>query len=265
MSDLRVALVQSDIIPDDSAANLAAFEQQLSAHCHAELDLIVLPEVFTTGFHPRARQHAETEAGAVSQWLIRQASRYNAVITGSVVFASASTTSHPTHFNRLLWAAPGQPLAYYDKRHLFRMAGEHERYSAGNKRQVFSIGSWRVLVQVCYDLRFPVFSRNRGDYDLALYVANWPAARQDHWRTLLKARAIENQTYVIGVNRVGRDVYEQDYAGGSVVYSPEGKLLADAGADVTVINALLDGAELKAYRAGFPAHLDADDFTLPLG
>jgi len=259
MSDLRVALVQSDIIPDDSAANLTAFAALLAAQCNTPLDLIVLPEVFTTGFHPRARQHAETEAGPVSQWLAQQAQRYRAVVTGSVVFDSGSA-----HYNRLLWAAPGQPLQHYDKRHLFRMAGEHERYCAGQRRQICTVGPWRVLLQVCYDLRFPVFSRNRDDYDVALYVANWPAARHDHWSCLLKARAIENQVYVIGVNRIGRDVYGQEYAGGSVVYSPRGELLADAAAVPTALSVNLSAAHLRRYRAEFPAHLDGDDFNVQL-
>jgi predicted amidohydrolase len=257
MSDLHIALVQSDIIPDDRDANLAALESQLARHCHEPLDLIVLPEVFTTGFHPRARQHPETPSGPVSQWLAQQAERYNAVVTGSVVFSRGGA-----HFNRLLWAAPGSPLQHYDKRHLFRMAGEHERYSAGNQRTIFNLGGWRVLAQVCYDLRFPVFSRNRDDYDIALYVANWPAARHDHWLSLLKARAIENQAYVIGVNRVGRDAYQQDYAGGSVVFGPEGELLADAGQQVSVVTASLSEAALGAYRERFPAYLDRDNFTL---
>jgi predicted amidohydrolase len=257
MSDLRVALIQSDIIPDDSAANLTALERQMAANCPDPLDLIVLPEVFTTGFHPRARQHAETAAGPVSQWLARHANHYNAVVTGSVVFNDAKA-----HCNRLLWAAPDKPLQYYDKRHLFRMAGEHERYRAGRQRCIFTLGSWRVLAQVCYDLRFPVFSRNRDDYDLALYVANWPAARHDHWRSLLKARAIENQAYVIGVNRVGHDAYKQAYAGGSVVFSPEGELLVEAGDQASVITAQLSEAALRDYRARFPAHLDGDEFSL---
>ena len=270
MKDLRIALIQSDIIPDDSAANLAALEPLLAKHFGdmtdaSPPDLIVLPEVFTTGFHPRARQHAELPEGPASQWLMEQAKRYGAAITGSVVFARGASprgehTAH--HTNRLLWASPDQPLQHYDKRHLFRMAGEHERYQPGRQRTLVNLKGWRVLLQVCYDLRFPVFSRNRDDYDIALYVANWPAVRHDHWRTLLKARAIENQAYVIGVNRVGHDAYGQDYAGGSVVFSPLGEVLADAANLPGVVTALLSEADLRSYRERFPAHLDADDFSL---
>ncbi|WP_041523507.1 amidohydrolase [Gilvimarinus agarilyticus] len=270
METLRVALLQSDIIPDNPAANLAALEQLLDAQfgaCANELspDLIVLPEVFTTGFHPRARQHAETADGPVSRWLMRQAERYQAAITGSVVYtpsASDAKAHGARHTNRLLWASPNQPLKHYDKRHLFRMAGEHERYQAGLERTIINVSGWRVLVQVCYDLRFPVFSRNRDDYDIALYVANWPAGRHDHWRTLLKARAIENQAYVIGVNRVGQDAYDQSYAGGSVVFSPEGAVLIDAADIPGVVTTPLSAQALNAYRERFPAHLDADGFTL---
>lgn len=255
MRDLTVTLVQSDIVSDNPAANLDNLAM-LAARAEPS-DLLVLPEVFTTGFHPKARQHAETAQGPVHQWLSSLSARLNAVVTGSVVMHEAGR-----YTNRLLWAAPeGQPL-HYDKRHLFRMAGEHQRYAPGERRVIAELEGWRFLLQVCYDLRFPVFSRNRGDYDAIVYVANWPAARHDHWCALLKARAIENLCYVIGVNRVGRDAYGQDYAGGSVVISPKGELLADAGDIEQVVSTRLSAQALLIYREQFPAHLDADSFTL---
>ena len=255
MDTLKVILMQTDIIAGDPSVNLARFERLLHP---GEAQLVVLPEVFTTGFHPGARDCAETMGGRTCDWLLAQAERLRAVVTGSVVMQREDGS----YVNRLLWATPVGELDYYDKHHLFRMAGEHQRYAAGERRRVFQIKGWRVLPQVCYDLRFPVWCRNREDYDLALFVANWPAARQDHWRTLLKARAIENLSYTLGVNRIGRDAQGQDYAGGSVVFGPRGELLVDAAMEAGGFAASLDGEALRAYRAAFPAHLDADKFYL---
>jgi predicted amidohydrolase len=151
---------------------------------------------------------------------------------------------------------------HYDKRHLFRMAGEHRRYLAGDRRVVVPWRGWRINLQVCYDLRFPVFSRNLGDYDLMLYVANWPARRRAHWRQLLLARAIENQACVIGVNRIGSDANGLDYSGDSLAVAPDGELLLDMRARSGIESAALDGAALRDYRESFPCHLDADEFTL---
>lgn len=255
MDKLEVSLVQADIIAADPAANLARFAGLMRT---VDADLVILPEVFTTGFHPGARQCAEPMGGRTCDWLLAQAERLRAVVTGSVVMRREDGAA----VNRLLWATPEGALEYYDKRHLFRMAGEHQRYAAGRERKLWAVRGWRVLPQICYDLRFPVWSRNRDDYDLALYVANWPAARQDHWRSLLKARAIENLCFTLGVNRIGRDAQGQDYAGGSMIFGPRGELLADAAAAEGCLALTLDGEELRAYRAAFPAHLDADDFTL---
>ncbi|UTF60999.1 amidohydrolase [Gilvimarinus sp. DA14] len=255
MDDLTVCLLQSDIVSDDPDANLRLLEGYLDS---AEpFDLAVLPEVFTTGFHPRARQHAEVMDGRVCAWLGEQARQRQAAITGSVVMKTAEG-----FYNRMLWAPDDAPLSFYDKRHLFRMAGEHERYLMGQRRVVIPYRGWRFLLQVCYDLRFPVFSRNRGDYDAVIYVANWPEARHQHWRSLLQARAIENLSYVIGVNRAGVDAYGQSYAGGSVIVAPDGELILDAGRDAVCVSAPLSASRLCEYREAFPAHLDADDFSL---
>jgi predicted amidohydrolase len=161
----------------------------------------------------------------------------------------------------MLFATPDE-VHHYDKRHLFRMAGEHKRYLPGGERVIVKWRDWRILLQVCYDLRFPVFSRNRKDYDLALYVANWPSLRRLHWRQLLVARAIENQACVIGVNRIGSDARGLDYSGDSLAVNAEGNLLADLENRSGGVAVQLDAAALQAYRESFPCHLDADDFQV---
>src|SRR5690606_9045630 len=221
-----------------------------------DADLVILPEVFTTGFHPGARQCAEPMGGRTCDWLLAQAERLRAVVTGSVVMRREDGAA----VNRLLWATPEGALEYYDKRHLFRMAGEHQRYAAGRERKLWAVRGWRVLPQICYDLRFPVWSRNRDDYDLALYVANWPAARELHWNRLLQARAIENLCYVAGVNRIGRDEKQQAYSGDSSVYDPAGQLLVDASGMSGRFKSTLSAQRLREYRENFPAHMDADKF-----
>jgi predicted amidohydrolase len=164
--------------------------------------------------------------------------------------------------NRLVWARPDGSLEHYDKRHLFRMAGEHEHYQPGDRRIVVNVKGWKVCPLVCYDLRFPVWSRNRGDYDLLLYVANWPARRAHAWSALLRARAIENLCYVAGVNRIGRDGNGVAYAGDSVVLDFLGQPISSEGAGDRVETAVLDLQSLRAWRESFPAHLDADGFEL---
>ncbi len=253
--DLNVTLVQQPLAWQDAAANRARFTELL-APLAGRTDLIVLPEMFTTGFSMQATGFAEDMGGPTVDWLRATAARLRAVVTGSVMVADDG------YRNRLLWARPDGTLAAYDKRHLFRMAREHEHYAPGAERVIVSLHGWRVLPQVCYDLRFPVWSRNRNDYDLALYVANWPAARRYAWSTLLRARAIENLSYVIGVNRVGTDGAGLDYAGDSVALDPLGQPLADLGSAPAVTHVTLSAAALADHRRRFPAHLDADDFRL---
>jgi len=179
------------------------------------------------------------------------------VVTGSVRHGAADGLR-----NRMLWARPDGSITHYDKRHRFRMADEHPVYQAGDQRVIVELAGWRICLQICYDLRFPVWSRNRGDYDLLLYVANWPGARREHWRTLLRARAIENLSYVVGVNRVGIDGNGIEYAGDSAVLDPEGRALVDAGAEAGLFRCRLDAQKMVAYRTRFPAHRDADGFEL---
>ncbi len=254
MQNLTVALVQQEIVPNNPHHNLHVFSKAME-HLN-NVDLIILPEVFTTGFCANARNYAEQVDGAAYQWMAKQAHKLNAVVTGSLVVKVADT-----HFNRLVWMRPDGSYVHYDKRHLFRMAGEHERYACGNERVLVELKGWRILPLICYDLRFPVWSRNCNDYDLALYVANWPSARALHWNRLLQARAIENLSYVAGVNRVGMDEKHQHYSGDSGIFGPAGEvLLQSQETGAFVLELFAD--RLKQYRESFPAFMDADGFEL---
>jgi len=255
---LRVSIVQQSLEWQDAAANRARFESLLEPLAGAT-DLVVLPEMFTTGFSMSPETLAEPPGGPTSEWLLQLARRLDAVVTGSVI-----TQDGGRYYNRMLWARPDGALAHYDKRHLFRMAGEHAHYSPGEKALTVEWRGFRVCPLVCYDLRFPVFSRRRAelDYDLLVYAANWPAARRHAWRTLLMARAIENQAFVAGVNRVGTDGKDIEYVGDSAVCDFLGRHLVDLGAEPGIATVELDGAALREFRDRFPAHLDADRFTL---
>ncbi|MBV8784661.1 MAG: amidohydrolase [Gammaproteobacteria bacterium] len=258
MSTLRVTLVQQPLAWHDAAANREHFARQL-APLAGSTDLIVLPETFTTGFSMDVAALAESAGGPSVEWLQRQAARLDAAVTGSII-----TVSGGHYFNRLLWVEPDGTVRHYDKRHLFRMAREHEHFTPGRAALIVRWRGLSVCPLVCYDLRFPVFSRRRAelDYDLLLYVANWPAARADAWEALLRARAIENQAYVVGVNRTGTDGLKIPYRGGSAVLDFLGRPLLQLGEAPLVATAVCDTEPLAAFRAKFPAHLDADRFTL---
>ena len=258
-ANLRVTMVQSDLSWQDPASNrrsLAARFRGLAGHT----DLIVLPEMFTTGFTMEAGSLAETMEGPTVGWLREEAAAVGCVITGSLIIEEGGR-----HYNRLVWATPGGGIAHYDKRHLFRMAREQEHYDAGTRRLVVEIKGWRLCPLVCYDLRFPVWSRNRGDYDVMLYVANWPARRRAAWSALLRARAIENVCYVVGVNRVGKDGNGASYAGDSVALDFLGQSLGGDHDGDFVETVVLDRESLATFRRDFPVHLDADDFDLRAG
>ena len=255
MRDLSVTLIQCELAWEQPADN----RQQIGdiiAGLDEIPDLIVLPEMFTTGFSMNALANAEKPGGATEQWLRELAQRHNCALTGSIAVAAGEGV-----YNRMLFATP-EGVQHYDKRHLFRMAGEHKRYRAGEHRVIVNWRGWRILLQVCYDLRFPVFSRNREDYDLAVYVANWPAVRREHWRQLLVARAIENLACVVGVNRVGSDARGLDYSGDSLAIAADGTLIRDMGNENGAARVILSGAALQSYREGFPCQLDADSFQL---
>lgn len=256
MPDLKLAMVQTALRWHDPAANRAHMNEML-AGVTPDVQLVVLPEMFNTGFTMAPEDCAEPHDGDSVQWLRDTARRLGAVVTGSLAVREGES-----HFNRLHWATPGGELLTYDKRHLFRMAGEHNHYQAGDRRLIAAIGDWRVCPLVCYDLRFPVWSRNHQDYDLLIYVANWPAVRRESWRRLLHARAIENLSYVVGVNRIGEDGNGVGYSGDSLALDWLGDPLADCGEQPGVNIVSLDHAALVGYRERFPAHLDADRFTL---
>ncbi|NND95609.1 MAG: amidohydrolase, partial [Flavobacteriales bacterium] len=212
---MDITLVQAELHWEDREANIRMLDNVLNAL--GKTDLIVLPEMFTTAFSNRSKDLAETMDGPTLAWMREKAKENGATITGSVMISDKGE-----NFNRMLWVRPDGEVSHYDKRHLFRMAGEHDHFSQGKERVIVELNGWRVMLQVCYDLRFPVFSRNRYmngqyEYDLILYVANWPKPRHNAWSGLLRARAMENLAYCVGVNRVGQDANGLDYKGGSAI------------------------------------------------
>ncbi len=254
---LSVTLLQTSLYWHDPVANRATLEESIFS-LDQPTDLIVLPEMFTTGFTMEAPAVAEHPRLTTHRWMHQMAAQTNAVVTGSYV-----VRENGRFYNRLLWMQPDGQFATYDKRHLFRMAGEDKIYTAGNERIVKEWRGWRICPLICYDLRFPVWSRNNPqDYDLLLYVANWPAARQRPWDTLLQARAIENLSYVAGVNRVGDDEKGHHYGGGSALIDYTGEVLFQHYETPIIHQQILSLDNLRAFRERFPAHRDADGFRL---
>jgi omega-amidase len=260
---LRVSLIQGATRWHDAAAN-RDYYGGLVAALKAQSDLIVLPETFLSGFTNETLGNAETMDGEGMHWLRHLAHEAGAVVTGSLVVREGDRC-----VNRMIWMPPDGAHAQYDKRHLFRMAKEHERYAGGDERLIVELNGWRICPQVCYDLRFPVWLRNRYDrvanrfdYDLLLFVANWPSPRRHAWRTLLRARAIENLCYCAGVNRIGVDGNDLAYAGDSAVLDFLGQPLVELGAQEQTVTVTLDPAALAAHRERFPAWMDADQFTI---
>lgn len=261
-STITVGLIQSVTHWHDPAANRAMFDRWLS-QVPDETEIVLLPEMFSTGFTMASAEQAEAMDGPTVSWLVDAARASGKTLCGSVVVAlPAVGDSGPDYVNRLLWVTAQGDVTGYDKRHRFRMAGEHLHYAAGQERVIVTHKGVRILLQVCYDLRFPVFARNRGDYDVYLLVANWPAARQHHWNTLLAARAIENQCYVVAVNRVGEDGNGVVYGGGSGIYNFQGEPEVRSFETEEVLSGKLDLAAQASYREAFPAWQDADEFRL---
>ena len=283
MKDLSVTIIQTNLFWENPTANLANLEEKM-AQIPLPTDLIILPEMFTTGFTMNAKAVAEPMNFTTFKWLKQQAKRTRAVITGSFIVKDGEY-----FFNRLIWMRPDGSFETYDKRHLFRMGEEDKTFTAGTTRLIVELKGWRICPLICYDLRFPVWSRNftqeEGgkkssylqsntydliphnsylNYDLLIYVANWPSVRSQVWDTLLQARAIENQSYCIGVNRVGKDGMNLGYAGNSAVIDFKGNQLFYQKQDEVVNNQMLSKKELEDFRAKFPAYLDADDFEIIL-
>ncbi|MEM1145525.1 MAG: amidohydrolase [Pseudomonadota bacterium] len=263
MRDLTVSLIQAELTWEDPGANREAFAKRI-AELPDKTDLIVMPEMFTTGFSMTAASLAEPPGGATQQWMQSIARQRDCALAGSVVTADGrgdGAGDEDAVFNRMLFVTP-DTCEHYDKRHLFRMAGEHKTYAAGDQRVVVSWREWRIKLEVCYDLRFPVFSRNRNDYDLLINGANWPEKRVAHWRALLQARAIENQACVVGVNRVGKDANGYNYSGDSLAFDARGDCLADLGHEPQSATVTFSGEALLTYRERFPFQIDADEFEL---
>ena len=254
----RLSIVQQSLAWHDARANRERFAGVLAPLAGAT-DLVVLPEMFTTGFTMKPESYAEAAAGATREWLLEQARILDAAVGGSV-----AVNDEGRFYNRFMLAIPGGPTYWYDKRHLFRMAGEHRKYSGGDHALIIEWRGLRICPLVCYDLRFPVWSRRRPEleYDLLIYSANWPAARRHAWNTLLRARAIENQAFVAGVNRVGEDGNGIAHVGDSAVLDFTGQPLLELQDQSLAATVTLDREALHGWRDKFPAHLDADAFTL---
>jgi len=258
MTNLRLSLVQPDLQWQAADLNRQLLQQQMLPLA-GETDLVILPEMFTSAFAMGAGAIAEEHPGPTLLWMQTMAKTLDAAITGSV-----AVTVEGQRYNRLYFVTPDGGSHVYDKRHLFRMLGEDKRYGAGSNKLFVSWRGWRILPLICYDLRFRVWSRytQQEPYDLMIYVANWPAERNQHWRTLLQGRAIENLAYVAGVNRIGRDGNNLDYLGHSAVISPQGEELLQAGAQAGVYTCSIDRASLEQWRQRFPAWMDSDPFEL---
>jgi omega-amidase len=257
MQNLSITLLQTSLHWQSREANLAMLSEKLGT-VSPGTDLIVLPEMFSTGFSMAPAGLAEHMDGPSVAWMREKARLYQVVVTGSLIIEEEGR-----FYNRLLWVRPDGSFEKYDKRHLFRMAGEDQVYTAGREKLVVELKGWRICPLICYDLRFPVWSRNVGnEYDLLLYVANWPAARAQAWKALLPARAVENLAYCVGLNRIGQDGKGIAYAGDSMVVDPKGQALLSAAQVECMPTLTLSKEELTAYRDKFPAHLDADGFEI---
>lgn len=252
--DLTVSLIQGPLQWENAKANLAYFEEKINTI--GNTDLIMLPEMFNSGFSMNTDRTAEDIGGPTETWLRSMAIKHNCAITGSIATKNSNQVT-----NRMLFATP-EKCIHYDKRHLFRISAENEHFAAGSKRCIVEWRGWRLCLQVCYDLRFPVWSRNTGDFDALIYVANWPAKRSYHWRALLIARAIENQCCVVGLNRTGSDGNGLSYSGDSLMIAADGKIIIDAQDKEGVFTGNLDLSAQLNYRKKFPSHLDGDVFEI---
>lgn len=253
---LKITVLQTHLHWENAVANRTHFTTMIDA-ISQETQLIVLPEMFTTGFSMNASQLAETMQGETINWMKNVAQSKNAALCGSLII-----TENNKYYNRFLFVHPSGEIQYYDKRHTFNMAGEGEVFECGKAPVVVDYLGWKLCLQVCYDLRFPVFARNSSNYDALLYVANWPKTRIAAWDTLLKARAIENMSYVIGVNRIGLDGNGLEYVGHSGVYDVLGAEIAFAKAQQKSITATLSKLHITSTRTQLPFLQDGDSFTL---
>ena len=266
MKSLQVSIIQADLVWENKTANLKQLEDKILQLPATEI--VVLPEMFSTGFSMRAKDLAETMEGPSVQWMRSIAKQKKIILTGSLIIEDEGN-----YYNRLIWMLPNGELGYYDKRHLFGYAGEHQHYAAGNKRLIASVKGWKINLIVCYDLRFPVWMRQQKDvdgsfengqseYDLLVCVANWPEKRSHAWKTLLMARAIENQCYVVAVNRVGNDGNGIYHSGNSMVISPLGEIIFEKAHETVEHTLQLNGDLLVEVRNTLPFLKDADQFLM---
>jgi len=262
MTDLEIFYLQADLVWENPEQNRKFFEKKITGKggCY---DLIVLPETFTTGFPVDPAPFAEPADGESLQWMHRMAAQTDAVVTGSILLKEKTT-----YFNALIWMRPDGTFERYDKRHVFSMGGEHKHIKPGEHQLVVELKGWKIRPMICYDLRFPVWSKNRFEngifeYDLAIYVANWPAVRAYPWDVLLKARAIENQAFVLGVNRVGKDGMGNEYSGHSKLIDVKGKVLSEAPENKEAsMRISLSGKDLQKFREKFNVGRDWDKFKI---
>lgn len=271
MSQLTITLIQSNLFWEDKAANLAMFTQKINS-IQQPTELILLPEMFSTGFSMRPQQLAETMDGPTIQWMRQLSQQKRAAIAGSLMMEEDGQ-----YFNRLIWMLPNGQMGHYNKRHLFANGSEHLHYTPGNRRFIASIKGWKINLQICYDLRFPVFARQANppastqppashqphlEYDILVYVANWPKPRNHAWKTLLQARAIENQCFTIGVNRVGNDASGMYHSGDSMVVNPMGAPIYHKEDEEDIYTVTLHKNELEEVRTQFPFYKDSDAFMI---
>lgn len=251
-NQLHIALVQSDLFWNEPLANKNRFDALLTSVQHA--DVIVLPEMFTTAFCMHGS--AELMNGSSVQWMLQKAKSLNAAVCGSLIIREDNQL-----YNRFVWVTPNGEIEYYNKRHLFSLMGEGEQFAAGVERKLIHYKDWKICPQICYDLRFPVFSRNDLGYDILIYVANWPDSRIAAWDKLLQARAIENQSYVVGVNRIGEDVNNVCFPGHSAVYDALGDVISFLREEEKIDIVTIDKSKLTQIRQRLPFLQDGDDFT----
>ena len=273
MSTLTITGIQSTVHWEDKKANLQMFEEKIFS-ISKPTEIVVLPEMFSTGFSMQPKKLAETMEGETMQWMKQVAAKKKIILTGSLIIKDSPPPNlgGEAYYNRLVWVLPSGQVGYYDKRHLFAYGDEDQHYTPGEKRLIASVKGWKINLLVCYDLRFPVWSRQslpplgeagRGlEYDVLIYVANWPERRVHAWTTLLRARAIENQCYVIGVNRTGEDGNKIHYTGESMAIDPMGEILYHKKDEDDVFTVTLDRSHLEKVREKFPFWKDADQFKI---
>jgi len=261
MSTLTITGIQTSLHWEDPAANLNMLEEKIN-NISEKTEIIILPEMFTTGFSMKPEAFAETMEGETVNWMKRIAAEKKVILTGSMI-----VEENRNFFNRLIWMLPNGESGVYDKRHLFAYAGEHEKFTPGGKRLIASVKGWKINLLICYDLRFPVWARQqlqgeKPEFDLLIYVANWPERRNHAWKTLLNARAIENQCYVVGINRVGKDGNDIYYSGDSLVVDPMGDVLYQKAHEEDIFTITLKKEKVEETRTKLPFWKDGDNFII---